>query len=81
MSHWVGVKVVLRYLSGTKNYMLSYRRSDRLEVIRYLDADFAGCLESRKLTLGYIFLLANGAVSWRNAKQTLLPHPQSMQNM
>ncbi|RWR73399.1 Gag-protease-integrase-RT-RNaseH polyprotein [Cinnamomum micranthum f. kanehirae] len=72
MPHWVGVKKVLRYLSGTRNYMLSYRRSDRLEVIGYSDADFAGCLDSRKSTSGYIFLLANGAISWRSAKQTLV---------
>ena len=72
MTHWVGVKKVLRYLSGIRNYRLSYRKSDQLEVIGYLDSDFAGCLDTRKSTSGYIFLLAGGAVSWRSAKQTLV---------
>ena len=40
-------------------------------MISYSDADFAGCVDSRKLASGYIFKLADGAVSWRSAKQTL----------
>ena len=50
ITHWVGVKKVLRYLSSTRNHTLSYKRSDHLEVIGYSDADFAGCLDTRKLT-------------------------------
>ena len=51
--------------------MLIYKRTYSLEVIGYFDADFAGCVDSRKSTSGYIFMLADGAVSWRSAKQTL----------
>ena len=51
--------------------MLMYRQTDSLEVIGYFDSDFAGCVDSRKSTSGYIFKLADGAVSWRSAKQTL----------
>ena len=48
-----------------------YRQTDELEVIGYLDSDFAGCVDSQKSTSGYIFMFAGGAVSWRSAKQTL----------
>ena len=48
MAHWVGVHKVLQYLSGTRNYMHSYRMSDHLKVVGYSDADFAGCLDIRK---------------------------------
>ena len=51
--------------------MLMYRQTYSLEVIGYSDADFAGCVDYRKSTSGYIFKLADGAVSWRSAKQTL----------
>lgn len=50
--------------------MLTYRRSDNLEVVGYSDADFGGCQDSRKSTTGYVFLLACGAISWRSIKQT-----------
>ena len=43
-----------------------------MEVIGYLDADFAGCQDSRKSTSGYIFMLAGGAISWKSVKQTLV---------
>ncbi|XP_071722114.1 secreted RxLR effector protein 161-like [Rutidosis leptorrhynchoides] len=72
MDHWRAAKKVMRYLQGTKGHMLMYRRTDNLEVVAYSDSDFAGCIDSRKSTLGYIFMFAGGAVSWRSAKQTLV---------
>jgi transposase InsO family protein len=72
IDHWRAAKKVMRYLQGTKNYMLMYRRTDNLEVIGYSDSDFVGCVDSRKSTSGYIFMMAGGAVSWRSAKQTLI---------
>ena len=56
-------KKVMRYLQGTKDYMLMYRRTYSLEVIGYSDANFAGCFDSRKSTSGYIFKLVYRAVS------------------
>ena len=58
-------------MQGTKDYMLTYRRSDNLEVVGYSDADYAGCVDSRKSTSGYIFTLAGGAISWKSSKQTI----------
>ena len=71
LDHWRAAKKVLRYLQGTQDYMLTYSRSDSLEVVGYTDSDFAGCPDSKRSTSGYIFLLANGAVSWRSTKQKL----------
>ncbi|KAK9749378.1 hypothetical protein RND81_02G122000 [Saponaria officinalis] len=71
----VGIKAakkVLRYLQGTKELMFTYRRSDHLEVIGYSDSDYAGCVDSIKSTFGYVFLLADGAVSWKIGKQTVI---------
>ncbi|KAK8485996.1 hypothetical protein V6N11_028247 [Hibiscus sabdariffa] len=51
--------------------MLTYKRYDHLEVIGYSDSDFVGCIDSHKSTSGYIFMFANGAISWRSVKQTL----------
>ena len=51
--------------------MLTYKRSDQLEVIGYSDADFAGCVDSRKSTSGFVFLLADWAISWKSVKQSI----------
>ena len=58
----------MRYLQGTKDYMLMYRQTYYLEVTCYLDDDFTGCMDSRKSTSGYISMLASGVVSWRSMK-------------
>ena len=68
MDHWKAAKKVIRYLRGTKDYMLTFKRSDNLEVIGYTNSDFAGCVDSRKSTFGYVYLLVGAAISWKSAK-------------
>nr|CAN83069.1 hypothetical protein VITISV_008960 [Vitis vinifera] len=72
MDHWKNAKRVMRYLQRTKYYMLTYRRSSHLEIVGYSDSDFAGYLDSRRSTSGYIFMLAGRAISWKSVKQTLI---------
>ena len=72
LDHWKAAKKILRYLQGTINHMLTYKRSDHLKVIGYSDSDFAGCVDTRKSTFGYLFLLAEGAISWKSAKQSVI---------
>ena len=72
MEHWKAAKRVLRYLKRTRNFMLTYRSSEQLEVTGYTDSDFGGCTDSMKSTSVYIFMMAGGAVSWKSAKQTLI---------
>ena len=49
--------------------MLTYRRSNSLHIEGYIDSDYAG--DERKSTLGYIFTLVEGAISWKSSKQTI----------
>ncbi|GKB64921.1 hypothetical protein Tco_0921107, partial [Tanacetum coccineum] len=69
--HCTAAKKVLRYIQGTKNSMLSYRKTDNLEVIGYSDSDFAKCKDSSRSTSGYIFMLSGGPISWRSREQEL----------
>ncbi|RVW86998.1 Retrovirus-related Pol polyprotein from transposon TNT 1-94 [Vitis vinifera] len=72
IDHWKAVKKVLRYLQGTKDYMLTYRRIDNLDITGYSDSNYAGCKDTRKSTSGYIFMLSNGPISWKSHKQSLI---------
>jgi hypothetical protein len=65
------VMKVLRYLQGTKGVMLTYRRSDSLHIEGYSNSDFAGNVDDRKSTSGYVFTLAGGAISRKSSKQTV----------
>ena len=59
-------------LDQYKDHMLTYRWSDHLEVIGYSYSNFAGCLDTRKFTFGYLYFLAGEVISWRSAKQLTL---------
>ena len=52
--------------------MLMYKQTDNLEVVGYSDSDFAGYVDSRKSTSGYVFMFASEVMSWRSPKQTLI---------
>ena len=69
--HWKAVKRVLRYLKGTTDYALCYQGSD-LQLEGYTDADWAGDLDERRSTSGFVFLLGCGAISWSSKKQTCI---------
>ncbi|XP_072074399.1 secreted RxLR effector protein 161-like [Arachis hypogaea] len=69
--HWNVVKRILRYIKGTSNVALCFGGSEFI-VNGYVDSDFAGDLDKRKSTTGYVFMLAGGAVSWLSKLQTVV---------
>lgn len=60
--------MVLRYLKGTTDFGNFYRKGGNEELMAYSDGDYAGDLEDRKSTSGYVFLLSLGAMSWSSKK-------------
>lgn len=65
--HWHAANDVLRYLAGTKSYGINY--GGNFKVQGYCDADYAGDLDTRRSTTGYIFTLNGGAISWSSRRQ------------
>ena len=45
-------------------------QGDDLKLRGYSDADWAGDLNKRKSTTGYVYTLGGGAISWGSKKQT-----------
>ena len=43
--------------------MLTYWCSDTLEVVGFSDSDYADFVDDKKFTFGYIFMIAEGAIS------------------
>ena len=67
-SHWKAAKKVLRYLQGTKDLMLTYRHTNTLEVFGFIDSDYASCMDDKKSTFSYVFMMAEGDISWKSVK-------------
>ncbi|XP_062086253.1 secreted RxLR effector protein 161-like [Humulus lupulus] len=72
MDHWKVTKRVMRYLQRIKDYMLTYRKLENLEIIGYFDSDLAGCQYTKRSTSGYVYMLSGEAIFWRSAKQSLI---------
>ena len=68
--HWIGVKRVLRYLKGTLKYGLKFTaHGEEPELFGYSDADWAGDVDTRRSTSGYVFQIGSSTVSWSSRKQ------------
>lgn len=67
MQHVNAVKRIIRYLMSSRDVCIKYGESN--DIVGYSDADFAGDLDTRKSTSGYIFLMNGGPVTWRSEKQ------------
>jgi hypothetical protein len=57
------LKRILRYLRGSLDYGL-LRPSPTSELVVYTDADWVGCLDTRRSTFGYAVFLGANLVSW-----------------
>jgi hypothetical protein len=67
--HWNAVKRILRYVHGTQNCGLVLTGNGKLQVSGYADADYAGCIDTRRSTSGCAILLGNNCISWRSKRQ------------
>ena len=62
---------VLVYLRGTAERGIRYTGDD-LNVYAYSDADWAGDLDSRRSTTGYVVYAAGGPIAWQSKLQTTI---------
>ena len=70
--HLQAAKRVLRYLKGTVDLGVFYQKEGNGELMAYTDSDYAGDVDDRKSTSGYVFLLSEGAVAWSSKKQPVV---------
>ena len=74
--YWIAVKWVFIYLCGTSDYGLCYQGRPGLERVLdihgFFDAYWAGDLDQRRSTSGYVFSLFGGAVSWMSKRQSVV---------
>ena len=51
--------------------MLTYWCTNTLEVVGFSDSNYVGCVDDKKSTFDYIFMMGKGVVSWKSVKQIL----------
>ena len=73
-AHWQAGLSVLRYIAGTADYGINFTgnfsdTSPTLHLLGYCDADYAGDMDTRRSTTGYVFIFNSGAISWSSRLQ------------
>ena len=77
--HWIAAKRILRYLKGSRQLRLRFEKSRadpklvqeaKNEIVGFCDSDWAGCLDTRTSTWGFVFLYGGGAITWRSKKDS-----------
>ncbi|KAH9779279.1 hypothetical protein KPL71_007667 [Citrus sinensis] len=71
---WNTAKWILRYLSGSSDFGILFSRDNNVtsKVIGYVDSDFAGDLDKRRSTTGFVYTMCGGAVSWKASLQSVV---------
>ena len=72
--HWEALKWLLRYIKGSVNLCLVFgkQESSSDKLVGYVDADFAGSIDTRKSLTGYVFTLYGTTISWKSMLQLVV---------
>ena len=72
--HMQAIKTILRYVKGSVNLSIHYRREAASDerLMAYSDSDYAGDQDDRRSTSGYVFMLSEGVVAWSSKKQPVV---------
>jgi hypothetical protein len=71
LAHQTALKRILRYLSGTRTYAITYKNvPDPFTFEGFADAAHKN-RDDGKSTTGYVFTAAGGAITWRSGKQSV----------
>lgn len=70
ISRWNAVKRILKYLLGTSDLGITYRKEESFNLVGFSDSDYASDYNTRHSTSGYLFKLCGGPVTWSSKKQS-----------
>lgn len=63
-------KHLLRYIRGTTELCLTFdAEAGKRIILGYADADWGGCLDTRRSTTSYLFKTFGGLVAWKSRRQ------------
>ncbi|CAM9438252.1 unnamed protein product [Chrysoparadoxa australica] len=67
--HMLALERAMQYVSGTTDLGLTYSRKGELQLEAFVDADYAGDVNNRRSTTGFLIMFGGAAVSWKSKLQ------------
>lgn len=71
------VKRIFRYLKGTMHYGIKFLTQSPLKLYGFYDADWVGCPDTRRSTIGYCIYVGANCISWLSKKQPTISRSSS----
>lgn len=68
ITHLKVAKRILRYIKGTLDFGLFYSISNNFKLEGFCDSDWAGDVDDRKSTTGFVFFICNSEFTWSSKK-------------
>jgi histone deacetylase 1/2 len=68
-THWTSVKRILRYVKFTVDVGLTIPKRNSLSLSAFSDADWAGSIDDRRSTGGFVVFFGSSLISWSARKQ------------
>ena len=70
--HLKAAKRVIRYVKGTSNFGIKFKRTKEFNLTSFSDSDWGGSIDDMKSTSGCCFSIGSGAFSWCSKKQDIV---------
>ncbi|XP_059599347.1 uncharacterized mitochondrial protein AtMg00810-like [Vitis vinifera] len=67
--HLATVRRIIRYAQGTSTRVLFFPTGNSTRLAAYSDADWDGCVNTRRSITGWCVLLGDALISWKSKKQ------------
>ena len=71
-AHLMAAKRILLYIEDTLDFGLCYSSSNNFRLRGFSDSDWAGDIDDRRSTTGFVFYMGDTIFSWSSKKQSIV---------
>ncbi|KAI7956392.1 hypothetical protein MJO29_007792 [Puccinia striiformis f. sp. tritici] len=72
IKHYYAAVQIFRYLKGTRNFGLVFKKEKGTNLRAFADADWGNCPDTRRSTTGFVVTVGTHLIDWKSTKQATI---------